>query len=199
MMAFYSISSAGPLPVSPALSAHPPWRTTNHRPRRSTHHSPTAQWPTPPLHPCPTSTHPHPRPSNPDPWSTRLSRRATSLPSVHRGTDISMVRDDPCRGIGDRIMSTLNASPRSLGKRLRKSRRRPRCGWSCITRKRWRESWGGRKGMWPGLCQRRDKSVDCAITIYRRTTLEKQLAADHETPDHMKHRQLQALGRRESK
>lgn len=33
----------------------------------------------------------------------------------------------------------------------------------------------------------------------RRTTLEKQLAADHETPDHMKHRQLQALGRRESK
>ncbi|GHJ84254.1 hypothetical protein NliqN6_0656 [Naganishia liquefaciens] len=32
----------------------------------------------------------------------------------------------------------------------------------------------------------------------RRTTLEKQLAADHETPDHMKHRQLQALGRRES-
>lgn len=41
-------------------------------------------------------------------------------------------------------------------------------------------------------------SIDPAITV-RRTTLEKQLAADHETPDHMKHRQLQALGRRESK
>ncbi|KAJ9122169.1 hypothetical protein QFC24_004398 [Naganishia onofrii] len=32
----------------------------------------------------------------------------------------------------------------------------------------------------------------------RRTTLEKQLTADHETPDQLKHRQLQALGRRES-